>query len=278
MNDYHRDKHDILLLNLLSSMDQKDMNKLTSELDKVEPGYIRLDLDNILNTFEGDYDMLVESIREQIYYRAAVDSSRSSLAGYWYVYRLINELNLPDNMSYRRGLINSMKFMLDSLAYQGLSVTLSEWLIFAAMWDQPPYNYVKFIMDIWSDKGLRERMYKHNFHDDIIIAPETLLQYNIFDYHCMMFKCTRTRYDYEDEIVELLEWVKNNMGYYEHWGDEDESVYIHAKEDDLNYIRTVYSEIRDHTTPQLALSILDALNNKRSIDLFKLVYEYFENI
>ena len=161
MNNYYKDKHDILLLNLLSSMDQNDMNKLTSQLDNVNQSEnIRLDLDNILNTYEGDYDSLAKSIREQVYYKAATDVNReqledSDLLKSEFVTELIHELDLPRGRSYEMGLHNSIEFMMDRLAYQGLSETLSEWLIFAAMWDQPPYNYVDFIVYLWGDEGIR---------------------------------------------------------------------------------------------------------------------------
>ena len=273
MNNYYRGKHDILLLNLLSSMDQKDMNKLTSQLDDVNQSEnIRLDLDNILNTFDGDYDRLAKSIREQVYYKAATDVNReqledSDLLKSEFVTELIRELDLPRGRSYEMGLHNSIEFMLDKLAYQGLSVTLSEWLIFAAMWDQPPYNYVDFIIDIWSDEDLNAVMREYDYHKDTIIALESLVQADIFD----RYRGLRTIsvHDYEDELVELLEAINYDMGE----GYTGEITVQHR----LKYIRHLYSNIRKRTTQELALKIMNALYNRRSIELFKLVYEYYIN-
>lgn len=254
-------------------MDDRDMDRLTSELDGGSE--VKLDLDNILNTFGGDYEKLARSIRERIYYRAATDVNREQLEESEFVTQLIEELDLPTGDSYSMGLHNSVELMIDSLVYQGLSRTLAEWFIFASMWDQRPYNYIKFIMDMWSSEWLRDQMLEHDYHEDMIIAPESLLQDDIFDRYLRGLYRGHV-YGYEDEMVELLEWF-NGEGYKFHDNWMEYSSIADVNEWRLNYVHQIYSQIRDHTTRRLALDILYALNDERSIDLFKLVYEVYND-
>ena len=264
MNDYYRGKHDILLLNLLSNMSVQEESQLVSELERAKPPVITLDLDDILNTFGDDYEKLVKSIREQVYYKAAISNDNDSIDSSYLTDKLIDRLSLPTNDQYSTNLGNSVTLMLNNLESQGLSTTLAEWLIFAVMWDQPPYDYVKFIIDLW-----RHPTDNNDFTPGNVISINSLKTDNIIDRFLRAW--IENASDYVQDLDPLIEYHMENLDTY-YWDHRDIDIDSH-----IDFIYATYHHLAHHSNPQLAYDIIEALIREESIDLLKLVYEYLRD-